>query len=600
MAKFKATSPKLPPEEFRGVLRRLWNEWMTPHLRSIILLTFLAVLTGAATGLYPICIKYAFEAFENKNMDFIYYAPFFIIIITGIKGFSLFALTVVTHKVVTRIETDMQLKLYTHMISSDIAQITRESPASLTQRFTTDFTFIKEALTRLSTVFLRETCSVIALLGAMIYIDWFLTLIAAVVVPFVAYPINKLGKRLRRVATITQEQMGLMAGMVSESFSGVKVAKTYEMEPYLSKKAKDAFEEIRDLRIKSAVTKGRLDPLMEMGGGAAVAMVFVLVGIRIMKGDSTIGDFSGFISALLIAAQPIRVLGNLHAILQEASSAIYRFYKVIDEKPTISNAPHAKPLKVRGGRVEFRNVAFRYNQHNDIYALNGISFVAPQGKTTALVGHSGSGKSTILSLTARLYDVLEKNSEGVFIDEQNIKDITLHSLRQAVSIVTQEVTLFDDTVRTNIAFGKENATDTEIIKAAKAAAAHDFIMKLPDGYNTRVGVAGGRLSGGERQRVSIARAFLKNAPILLLDEATSALDSESESLVQTALTDLMKERTTLVVAHRLSTIKNADLIIVMENGRIAEQGTHLELLNKEDGVYTHMYRLQVSDNLFED
>ncbi|MDR1828718.1 MAG: ABC transporter ATP-binding protein/permease, partial [Methylobacteriaceae bacterium] len=456
------------------------------------------------------------------------------------------------------------------------------------QRFTTDFGFIREALTRLSTVLVRETLSALALVAVMIWFDWVLTLIAAVVIPVIAYPVNKLGRRLRRVATITQEQTGLMAGMVSESLAGAKVAKTYELEGYLKDKARESFEEIRDLRIKSANAKGRLDPLMEIGAGLAVATAFVFIGVRIVNGHSTIGEFSGFITALLLAAQPVRVLGNLHAALQEAMSAVQRFYATIDELPTILEAPDAKPLHLRGGEVEFDNVHFRYRKDEDNRALEGICFRAEKGRTTALVGHSGSGKSTVLALVARLYDV---ETGAVRIDGQDIREVTLHSLRQAVAIVTQDVMLFDDTVRANIAFGREGATEEEIIAAAKAAAAHEFICGLQNGYDTRVGVGGGRLSGGERQRVSIARAFLRDAPILLLDEATSALDSESESLVQKALSNLMKDRTTLVVAHRLSTIKNADHILVMERGALLEEGTHQDLL-ESGGAYAKMYQLQ--------
>lgn len=595
MAKKKRTGPLIPKDEMRSLTLRLWKDWMKPHQGAFIILLGLACLTGAATGLYPVVIKFAMEAFDKKDTTIIYTIPFIIVAVTAVKGFALLALTILTNRVISRIEADMQFKLYAHMIDSDIAQVTRESPAALTQRFTTDFTFIKEALTRLSTVFLRETFAVVALVLAMIWIDWFLTLIAVVVVPFVAYPIGRLGKKLRRVATTTQEQIGLMAGIVSESLAGAKVAKTYALEDYLKGKARGAFEEIRQLRIKSANARGRLDPLMETGGGVAVAAVFFLIGLRIVQGSSTVGDFTAFISALLMAAQPVRVLGNLHAILQEAMSAISRFYVTLDEKPLVVNATNAQPLVVDGGEVEFRNVSFRYRLDNDTRALDDISFLAPKGKTTAFVGRSGSGKTTVLSLTARLYDV--EHGE-IFIDGQNIREVSLESLRKAVSIVTQEVMLFDDTVRANIGFGREGADDKSIIEAAKAAAAHDFIMNLPEQYETRVGVGGSRLSGGERQRVSIARAFLKNAPILLLDEATSALDSESESLVQKALLDLMKDRTTLVVAHRLSTIKNADLILVMENGCIIENGTHPELLDF-GGTYARMHQLQVSDGFID-
>ena len=555
------------------LIRRLWRDWMRPHARTLALVLFLVLLVAGATGLYPVLIKEAFDAFTAKDETAILLAPLFVIGVTSVKGFALLALTVLTNRVVTQIEADMQTALYGHMIEADLAQIGRESPAALTQRFTTDFLFIKEALTRLSTVFLREVATIVALIGAMLWIDPILTLVAAITVPFIAQPIGKIGKKLRRVAISTQEQTGQMASLITESLAGTRIAKTYGLEGYLKGKAARTFDEVRRLKMKAANARGRLDPLLEAGGGFAVAAVLVLIGQRIVSGGSTVGDFTGFVSALILAAQPIRALGNLNAIVQEAASALQRTFDVMDEIPRIQNKPDARPLAVSGGEVRFSNVEFSYNA--DQTALHHVDFVAEAGRTTALVGRSGSGKSTLLSLVPRLYDV---TGGAVLIDGQDVRDVTLKSLRSAIAMVSQDVVLFDDTVRANIAFGRADATDDEIVAAGKAAAAHDFIMRLPQGYDTTVGPAGGRLSGGERQRVSLARAFLKDAPILLLDEATSALDSESERLVQDAIKRLMKGRTTLVIAHRLSTVRDADRIVVMEAGRIAEIGSHDALI----------------------
>ncbi len=573
------------------LIRRLWRDWMRPHARTLSLVLALVVLVAGATGLYPVLIKAAFDAFTQKDEAAILVAPLFVMAVTAVKGFSLLALTVLTNRVVTRIEAEMQTALYGHMIDADLAQLVRESPAALTQRFTTDFAFIKEALTRLSTVFLREVATIIALIAAMLWIDPVLTLVAAVTVPFIAHPIGKIGQKLRRVAVSTQEQIGQMASLVSESLAGARIAKTYGLEGYLKARAAAAFDEIRRLKMKAANARGRLDPLLEAGGGVAVAAVLVLIGWRITSGGSSVGDFTGFVSALILAAQPIRALGNLNAIVQEAAAALARTFAIMDEKPRIVSKPGAPELAVAGGEVHFERVFFHYRE--DIPALEGVDLVAPAGRTTALVGRSGSGKSTLLSLVPRLYDV---TGGGVRIDGQDIRDVTLESLRRQVAMVSQDVILFDDTIRANIGFGRAGASEAEIVAAAEAAAAHDFIMALPEGYEAMVGVGGGRLSGGERQRIALARAFLKDAPILLLDEATSALDSESERLVQNAIRALMRGRTTLVIAHRLSTVRDADRIVVLEAGLVAEIGSHDELIAR-GGTYARLHRLQLSNDL---
>ncbi|WP_293860426.1 ABC transporter ATP-binding protein [uncultured Alsobacter sp.] len=587
MAKF--TLLTLFSGEASPLIRRLWRDWMRPHWASLLLVLATVSVLAGASSLYPVVIKTAFDAFDQQNKRLVQLIPFIVIAVTATKGFAMLAQSILTNRVVTRIEADMQAALYAALIDSDLAQLARETPAALAQRFTTDFAYIREALTRLSTVALRDVATGLALLGVMFWIDWQVTLLALVVLPVVAPPIGKIGKKLRRTALNTQEQTGHMAGMVAESLGAARIAKAYGLEGTLKDRARASFDTIRKLKMKSANQRARLDPILEIAGGVAVAGVLVFIGWRIVKNQTTIGDFTGFVTALLLASQSMRTLGNLNAILQEASAALARLFAILDERPTITDAPQATALAVTRGEVAFRGVSFAYAGSQA--SLRDIDLVLPGGKTTALVGRSGSGKSTLMSLVPRLFDPTDGRVE---IDGRDIRGVTLASLRSQIALVTQEALIFDDTVAANIAFGRPSASRDEIEAAARSAAAHDFIMRLPEGYETRLGDRGSRLSGGERQRVSLARAILRQAPILLLDEATSALDSESERLVQDALAALTHGRTSLVIAHRLSTVRSADLIVVLDRGRIVEQGDHDTLL-RQGGVYARMHRLQSGD-----
>ncbi len=571
--------------------RRLWRGWIAPHWPKILMILAVIAVSAGTTGLYPILINKAYDAFGARDAGMIALLPVLVLGVVVVKAATLYAQVTMTNRLATRIEADLQIALYDHLVDADVAQLADETPAALTQRFTTDLAYIRDALTRATTNLVRDALTLVSVFAAMVWLDWFLSIFAIVVLPLAVIPISRIGKRIRRVSTTTQEQTGVMAQLVSESFGALRIVKTYGLEGYLKGRAAAAFERVRVLKVKAADQRGRVEPTLELLGGLAVVGVLLVIGWRISSGASTVGEFTGFVSALLIAAQPLRALGSLNAVLQQGFSALRRVFDVLDRPPSIADRPGAKPLAVTAGEVRFEDVVFRYTFADGTRALDGVDFVAPGGKVTAIVGRSGAGKSTLFSLVCRLFDA---ESGRVAIDGADVRDVTLESLRRQVAVVAQEAVLFNDTVRQNIRFGRSDATDAEIEEAARQAAAHGFISAMPEGYDTIVGDRGARLSGGERQRITLARAFLKDAPILLLDEATSALDSESEHLIREAIARLASGRTTLVIAHRLSTIRAADRIVVMEAGRVVESGTHDELI-AAGGLYARFYRLQFQE-----
>jgi subfamily B ATP-binding cassette protein MsbA len=561
-------------------------DWVWPRRLELVWTLFLTVCLAGVTGSYPAIIKKSFDLLMGGHKGALPWVLAAIVGITFARATLLFLQAVASSRVVLRLTSDMQKVAFRHLINSDFSRLSRETPGRLMSRLTNDIGFIQVALTAGLNSFLRDLFSVIALVGAMLYLDWAMTLIVLGVYPLAAIPVATISDRLRRVAKRTQSGLGDMTSLLSEKLSGARLIKSFRLEDYAAARLDNSFEELYGLKMKSVRTRARMDPILEALGGLAVAGVVGFAYLRISHGISTVGDFMGFITALLMAAQPIRALGNLAGRVQEGIAAAESFYGLIDEKPAITDKPGAKELKISEGAISFRNVAFSYDKRSKERAVSNFTLEVPGGSTVALVGRSGGGKSTVVNLVPRLFDTIEG---AIFIDGQNVQDVTLASLRDQVAIVSQDITLFDDTIAANIALGRLGASESDIIEAAKAAAAHDFILAQPQGYRTMIGDRGGRLSGGQRQRLALARAILKDAPILLLDEATSALDNESEQLVQEALATFTRSRTTLVIAHRLSTVQNADMICVMEAGSIVERGTHAELLAR-NGPYSRLSR----------
>ena len=555
----------------RALMLRLWREHISHHKGRLLVVLLLTLVMAGTTAIYPVVIDRAFSMFTQRDERILYQIPLLVIFVTSIKASAQYFQNVQVQQVVLLVIEELQARMFAHLVRTDVERIEREAPAQLAARFTTDATIIREALTR-AVNGIADAVTVVGLVASMLYLDWLLSLIAAALYPLAAVPIQRIGKRVRRASGGMQERMGETAALLNESFAQARTVRTFRLEAIESQRANTAFNHLYRALLRMTRTRSRVDPVLEVLGGAAVAAVIGFSGWRAAIGISTIGNFTGFVAALLIASRPLRALGSLNAAIQEGLAGLARVFAVVDETPRIVDAPDARPLPAGRGHVAFVDVAFVYPDGRA--GLNGLSFEAKPGMTVALVGPSGAGKSTALALIPRLQDV---SGGAVLVDGADIRGVTLASLRDAVAYVAQDTLLFDDTVEANIRMGRPDASRAEVEDAAAAAAA-EFIAALPEGYDTRVGTGGQRLSGGQRQRVALARALLRNPRILLLDEATSALDAESEAAVQVALARLRPGRTTIIVAHRLSTVRDADLVVAMADGVAAEQGTHAELL----------------------
>ena len=571
------------------IVQRIVREYLRHHWPRLLVALVCMIIAAAATAAMAKYIEPILDgAMTGGSMAELYVICGIILGIFFAKGMATYGEAVLMAHVGQRIIADIQIRMYDHVIRSDLAYLHNTSTGKLISNFTNDVTAMRAVTTDAVIGIGKDTLTLIFLVGLMFYQDWILACVAFFVFPIAFYPIIRIGRRMRKVSANTQNEMAQFTTLLDESFQGARHVKAYGMEQYETGRATGVIDRIFRLNLKANRVKNASHPIMETLGGVAIVAVTVYGGWQVLHGGKTPGAFFSFVTALLLAYEPMKKLARLNANLQQGLAAAQRVFKLLDDKPVIVDKPDAKTLHDVKGEVRFDDVTFAYRP--DLGTLHNLSLDIPAGRTVALVGPSGGGKSTILNLIPRFYDV---QSGGVTVDGNDVRDVTLASLRAHIGLVSQEISLFDDTVRANIAYGKQNATEAEIVDAAKAAAAHDFILALPSGYETLVGAHGVKLSGGQRQRLAIARAMLKNAPILLLDEATSALDTESERQVQAALKTLMTGRTTLIIAHRLSTVVDADIIYVIDGGRVAEQGNHRQLLAK-GGVYAGLYATQLA------
>ena len=556
-----------------------------PELSLTFVFIILTSLTTAATAwLLDPAIK---EIFENKNVKMLYFIPLAIVFTFIIKAFAVYGTRIVTIKVGIKIIKNIQTLMAKKFLLSDISHITKKHSGKYLSNFTGDTAILLNVLTGVVVTLFKETFTLIALVGLMFYHDWQLSLLAILMIPIAAFSSKNLGKKMGKKVYISLEASDKFMKFLSEMIKGSWLIKIYQKEEEELKRISIIIDEkFKAIRKVEQIRLGA-GPIMEIISAIAIATVVFFAGYRSIQGAITLGEFVSFLAALMLAYQPVRALAGINIGIQEGIAAAKRIYEIIDQKNEIYHDENAPSLKLSNASIEFKNISFTYP--DGTHALKNLSAKIEGGTKVGLVGVSGSGKTTFLNLIPRFFHL--KNG-SIFIDNQNINDINLNSLRKEISLVSQDVILFDDTIKANILYGNAFASNEEIIEACKFAAAQDFVEKLPNKYETIIGENGIKLSGGQKQRLSIARAILKNSSIILLDEATSSLDSESESVIQKAIENLTKNKTTIIIAHRLSTVMNCDKILVFENGQIIEEGKH-EFLVNNSSTYKKLYEKQI-------
>lgn len=575
-----------------AVSTRTFSVYIKPFLGLILLGILANLIIAGAAGALPWFIQQAIDTvFVNGDRSMLVIIPLGVVIMSVVRGGATYLSNVILNYVGQKITARLQFEIYENIIKADLETLGDSHTGNYIAIFLNDAKLMANTLNQTLINLFRHFFTLIVLTGMMFSLNWKLASIYVIIVmPAGILSMRRLGKVTRKASHQGLTETGLLSRLISETIKGIRVVKAYAGEKLEAQNADRVINRVLEFTMRSVRAKSASSPIVESLAGIAVAGIIFWGGSQSFEGNLTAGEFMGFISALLLAYQPLRSVANLPVVLQEGVAAGLRVFEIIDKPIEIKNKPEATELKISEGGIGFKNVSFAYG-NRDVAALDGISIDINPGETVALVGPSGAGKSTLLNLVLRFYDPV---SGSIEIDGQDIQNVTIESLRASTALVTQEPFLFDDTIAANIAYGQNNASQEDIEKAAKSAAAHDFISALPEGYNTRCGEGGMQLSGGQRQRIAIARAMLKDTPILLLDEATSALDNKAEKEVQKALTYLMQDRTSLVVAHRLSTIINADKIYVINQGKVVQSGSHEEL-SKAKGLYAELYKAQFED-----
>ncbi|OGL41107.1 MAG: lipid A export permease/ATP-binding protein MsbA [Candidatus Schekmanbacteria bacterium RIFCSPHIGHO2_02_FULL_38_11] len=581
---------KIRKNDILNLYNRLFK-YIVPYWRRLLVGALLALVISATKGGTAWAVKPALdEIFLKKDVSKLIFLPIGIILLYLVQGVARYIQNYFMKYVAQKVMMEIRNDLYFHINRMSVGFFHKTHSSILMSRITNDVRGLSKVASDVIPDFLIQTFTFIALIGVVFYQEWRLAIIAVLILPFVVMLIVKIGGKLKKISRKTLENAAVINTVLQESFIGVKIVKAFGMEEYENRRFEKVNRRSFDLSMKAVKTDELTSPLMEFLGAIAGAIILWYGGYQVIKGISTPGTFFSFLAALAMLYEPLKKFGNMSNDIHQAMAAAERVFELLDQKPDISDAANAVELKDFKDRIEFKDVWFAYNSEKEM-VLKNINLEINKGEMIAIVGMSGVGKSTLVDLIPRFYQV----SRGELkIDEYDINKLTLKSLRSKIGIVTQDIFLFNDTVKDNIAYGRINADEDKIIDAANKAYAHQFIMEMPDKYETIIGERGVRLSGGEKQRIAIARALLKDAPILILDEATSALDSESEMMVQKALENLMRDRTTFVIAHRLSTVRKADKIIILDDGRIAESGKHEELVSR-NGIYRKLHDMQFKE-----
>jgi subfamily B ATP-binding cassette protein MsbA len=569
------------------IVVRIWREHLRPRLGLLLIAAIAMILTAATTGAIPFLIqRTADDVFVAKNQEMVYFVTAAIVAVTIVKAIAEYVGDVTVNYLGNRFIADLRIQMFGKLARADLSFIQTVHSGRLLSSFLNDATLIRATASRSLVTLGENYLKVIILIATMFYMDARFAALVLFFMPVAWFMLSRQRRTMRKSTSKSLQETGDLSALITQTLRGMRVVRAYRQEDREQERAVITINRALEFTMRGTRARALSSPSIELLTGFGFALAIFFAGTKGVRGDLTLGHFMGFMTAALLIYTPLKSAATLQTQLQEGMAAASRVFGVIDLKVHLVEAPGAKPLLLEKGEIEFANVSFAYEPQNSV--LKGVSLKVPPGRTVALVGPSGSGKSTLVNLALRFFD---PERGKVTIDGQDIKFVTIDSLRDKIALVTQDPVLFDDTIRANIAYGTNPVVEEKVIAAAKAAAAHDFIMALPNGYDTRVGEAGGLLSGGERQRIAFARAIYKDAPILLLDEPTSSLDSEAEAKVQMALEELMRGRTVLMIAHRLSTVKKADLICVLDQGRIVETGRHDELVAK-GGLYTRLHRTQ--------